>query len=148
MEPMGRMQRAVMEEDVPYIISIYVNILNRIGKWVPASARQRLKDQFDVEFFAQLLRHRQFDWKSLHGLTNTTFQWIHDLQMPVRDTSTEEARQRVLAVVSFAEAVETYVQEVDKTLTLMEKDMSEFIQNKDHPVVQHMLKNMLKLNKK
>lgn len=145
---MGRMQRAVMEEDVPYIISIYVNILNRIGKWVPASARQRLKDQFDVEFFAQLLRHRQFDWKSLHGLTNTTFQWIHDLQMPVRDTSTEEARQRVLAVVSFAEAVETYVQEVDKTLTLMEKDMSEFIQNKDHPVVQHMLKNMLKLNKK
>ena len=137
-----------MEEDVPYIISIYVNILNRIGKWVPASARQRLKDQFDVEFFAQLLRHRQFDWKSLHGLTNTTFQWIHDLQMPVRDTSTEEARQRVLAVVSFAEAVETYVQEVDKTLTLMEKDMSEFIQNKDHPVVQHMLKNMLKLNKK
>lgn len=144
MEPMGRMQRAVMEEDVPYIISIYVNILNRIGKWVPASARQRLKDQFDVEFFAQLLRHRQFDWKSLHGLTNTTFQWIHDLQMPVRDTSTEEARQRVLAVVSFAEAVETYVQEVDRTLTLMEKDMSEFIQNKDHPVVQHMLNQLFK----
>lgn len=141
---MGRMQRAVMEEDVPYIISIYVNILNRIGKWVPASARQRLKDQFDVEFFAQLLRHRQFDWKSLHGLTNTTFQWIHDLQMPVRDTSTEEARQRVLAVVSFAEAVETYVQEVDRTLTLMEKDMSEFIQNKDHPVVQHMLNQLFK----
>jgi len=138
------MQRAVMEEDIPYIISIYVNILNRIGKWVPASAQQRLKDQFDVEFFAQLLRHRQFDWKSLHGLTNTTFQWIHDLQMPVRDTSTEEARQRVLAVVSFAEAVETYVQEVDKTLTLMEQDISEFIQNKDHPVVQHMLNQLFK----
>jgi hypothetical protein len=140
----GRMQRAVMEEDIPYIISIYVNILNRIGKWVPASAQQRLKDQFDVDFFAQLLRHRQFDWKSLHGLTNTTFQWIHDLQMPVRDTSTEEARQRVLAVVSFAEAVETYVQEVDKTLTLMEQDISEFIQNKDHPVVQHMLNQLFK----
>ena len=138
------MQRAVMEEDIPYIISIYVNILNRIGKWVPASAQQRLKDQFDVEFFTQLLRHRQFDWKSLHGLTNTTFQWIHDLQMPVRDTSTEEARQRVLAVVSFAEAVETYVQEVDKTLTLMEQDISEFIQNKDHPVVQHMLNQLFK----
>jgi len=133
-----------MEEDIPYIISIYVNILNRIGKWVPASAQQRLKDQFDVEFFAQLLRHRQFDWKSLHGLTNTTFQWIHDLQMPVRDTSTEEARQRVLAVVSFAEAVETYVQEVDKTLALMEQDISEFIQNKDHPVVQHMLNQLFK----
>lgn len=144
----GRMQRAVMEEDIPYIISIYVNILNRIGKWVPASAQQRLKDQFDVEFFAQLLRHRQFDWKSLHGLTNTTFQWIHDLQMPVRDTSTDEARQRVLGVVSFAEAVETYVREVDKTLTLMEQDISEFIQNKDHPVVQNMLNQaMLKLNK-
>ena len=138
------MQRAVMEEDIPYIISIYVNILNRIGKWVPASAQQRLKDQFDVEFFTQLLRHRQFDWKSLHGLTNTTFQWIHDLQMPVCDTSTEEARQRVLAVVSFAEAVETYVQEVDKTLTLMEQDISEFIQNKDHPVVQHMLNQLFK----
>jgi len=133
-----------MEEDIPYIISIYVNILNRIGKWVPASAQQRLKDQFDVDFFAQLLRHRQFDWKSLHGLTNTTFQWIHDLQMPVRDTSTEEARQRVLAVVTFAEAVETYVQEVDKTLTLMEQDISEFIQNKDHPVVQHMLNQLFK----
>ena len=142
------MQQAVMEEDCPYIISIYVNILNRIGKWVPASSQQRLNDQFDVDFFAQLLTHRQFDWKSLHGLTNTTFRWIHDLQMPLRDTSTEEARQRVLAVVSFAEAVETYVQEVDKTLTLMEQDISEFIQNKDHPVVQNMLQQaMLKLNK-
>ena len=144
----GRMQQAVMEEDCPYIISIYVNILNRIGKWVPASSQQRLNDQFDVDFFAQLLTHRQFDWKSLHGLTNTTFQWIHDLQMPVRDTSTDEARQRVLGVVSFAEAVETYVREVDKTLTLMEQDISEFIQNKDHPVVQNMLQQaMLKLNK-
>lgn len=142
---MDRVQQAVCEEDYPYIISVYVSIVNRLCKWVPETSKQRLRDQFDVEFFAQLLKARQFDWNSLHGLTNTTFQWIHDLQMPIRDTSTEEARQRVLASKdSFAEAVGVYVKEVEETLTLMEKDIGEFIQNKDHPVVKTLIKNALK----
>jgi hypothetical protein len=64
--------------------------------------------------------------------------------MPVRDTSTEEAKQRVLAVSSFPEAIGMYVKEVDKTLTLMEQDMKEFIDNKDHPVVQTLIRNALK----
>lgn len=135
---------AVREEDHAYIISVYVSIMNRLCKWVPETSKQRLRGQFDVEFFAQLLTTRQFGWTSLHGLTNTTFQWIHDLQMPVRDTSTEEAKQRVLAVSSFPEAIEMYVKEVDKTLTLMEQDMKEFVDNRDHPVVQTLLRNALK----
>ena len=142
---MDRVQQAVCEEDYPYIISVYVSIVNRLCNWVPETSKQRLRDQFDVEFFAQLLKTRQFDWNSLHGLTNTTFKWIHDLQMPIRDTSTEEAKQRVLAAKdSFAEAVGVYVKEVDETLTLMEKDIGEFIQNKDHPVVKTLIKNALK----
>ena len=106
---------AVLVEDHPYVISVYVSIVNRLCKWVPETSKQRLRDQFDVEFFTQLLKHRQFDWNSLHRLTNTTFKWIHDLQMPLRDTSTEEAKQRVLASrSSFAEAVGVYVKEVDE----------------------------------
>jgi predicted DNA-binding protein YlxM (UPF0122 family) len=135
---------AVREEDHAYIISVYVSIMNRLCKWVPETSKQRLRDQFDVEFFAQLLTTRQFGWTSLHGLANTTFQWIHDLQMPVRDTSTEEAKQRVLTVSSFPEAIGMYVKEVDKTLTLMEQDMKEFVDNRDHPVVQTLLRNALK----
>ena len=142
---MDRVQQAVCEEDYPYIISVYVSIVNRLCKWVPETSKQRLRDQFDVDFFAQLLKARQFDWNSLHGLTNTTFQWIHNLQMPIRDTSTEEARQRVLSSKdSFAEAVGVYVKEVEETLTLTEKDIGEFIQNKDHPVVKTLIKNALK----
>lgn len=136
---MNRVQEALQHQDNPYLISVYVSIVNRLSKWVPNTSKQRLKDEFDVEFFIQLLTHRQFDWNSLHGLANTTFKWIHDLQMPLRDTSTEAARQRVLAVTSFPEAVATYVREVDETLNLMESDMNEFIQNKDHPVVKNML---------
>ena len=136
-------QQAVREENHSYIISIYVRIVNRLSKWVPETSKKRLEEQFDVEFFTQLLKHRQFDWKSLHGLTNTTFKWIHDLQMPIRDSSTEAARQRVLAVSIFPEAIGMYVNEVDKTLHLMEKDMQEFIQNKDHPDKKNMLEQAI-----
>ena len=140
---MSRVKQALQNEDIPYIISVYVSIVKRLSKWVPNTSKKRLQDEFDVEFFIQILTHRQFNWNSLYGLTNTTFKWIHDLQMPLRDTSTEAARQRVLAVTKFPEAVATYVREVDETLNIMESDMNEFIQNKDHPVVKHMLQNAI-----
>ena len=80
------------------------------------------------------------------GLVNTTFKWIHDLQMPLRDTSTEEARQRVLTAGqgTMADVVTTYIKEVHQTINLVEKDMKEFVENQDHPVVQEMLKQAVK----
>jgi len=85
----------------------------------------------------------------MHGLTNTTFKWVHDLQMPIRDTATEQAKQRVLQCTDMVEAVGTYVDEVTGVLETMESDMKEFYDNMDHPVVQNMLREAIKrLNSK
>ena len=142
-------RRAVATEDHETLVKIYQSILDKLLTFVPPKSQHRLIEQFDVPFFAQLLRHRQFDWNSMHGLTNTTFKWVHDLQMPIRDTATEQAKQRVLQCTDMVEAVGTYVDEVTGVLETMESDMKEFYDNMDHPVVQNMLREAIKrLNSK
>lgn len=137
-------RQAVANEDHDTLVKIYKSILDKLLTFVPPKSQPKLIEQFDVPFFAQLLRHKQFDWNSMHGLTNTTFKWVHDLQMPLRDTATEQAKQRVLQCTDMVEAVGTYVDEVMGVIETMEKDMKEFYDNMDHPVVQNMLKEAIK----
>ena len=87
-----------------------------------------------------MVTHNAFDGDSLLRLVNTTFKWIHDLQMPARDSDTESAKQRVLqAGTSMVEIVPVYIKEAHGCLDTMEQDFQEFYENRNHPVVQHML---------
>ena len=70
-----------------------------------------------------------------------TFSWVHNLQMPIRDTSSNEAKERVTqSGTTMAEVVPTYIKEVHTVINLMEQDMKEFYENRNHPVVQEMLR--------
>lgn len=137
-------RQATATNDHPTLVLIYKDILQKLLAFVPPKSQPKLIKQFDVPFFAQLLQHNQFDWTSLHGLTNTTFNWVHDLQMPLRDAQTEAARQRVLQCTDMVEAVGTYVDEVHAVIDTMQSDMKEFYDNLEHPVVQHMLKESIR----
>lgn len=140
--------QAVAADDHAYIVRLYTEIRDRLATLVKKDGNtyQKIHEEFDVPFFEQLLTHKQFDGNSMAGLVNTTFKWIHDLQMPFRDTSTEEARQRVLDAggTTMADFVTVYVKEVHTAIDLMVKDMKEFVANVDHPVVQEMLKQAVK----
>ena len=141
-------RQAIATDDREYIVRLYTEIRDRLAAFVKMDGKtyRKIHEEFDVPFFEQLIMHKQFNGNSMPGLVNTTFKWIHDLQMPLRDTSTEEARQRVLTAGqgTMADVVTTYIKEVHQTIDLVEKDMKEFVENQDHPVVQEMLKQAVK----
>ena len=139
-------KRAVKNDDHDYIVQLYVEIRERLANMIirkSGPAYQRLLSDFDVEFFEQRLRHKAFDAHSMASLVNTTFQWVHDLQMPIRDSDTDAAKQRVLSTDTMAKMVPAYINEVHSCIDTMEKDMKEFYDNRNHPVVREMIKQSI-----
>jgi len=135
-------QDSVSTGNHEHIVRLYAEIRDRIAAKVKPTGRAhtRILEDFDVELFQQMVTNNAFDGDSLLRLVNTTFKWIHDLQMPARDSATEAAKQRVLqAGTSMAEVVPIYVKEVHGCLETMEQDFKEFYENRNHPVVQNML---------
>lgn len=129
-----------------HIVRLYTEIRDRIVAKVKSTGRThaRILEDFDVDLFQQMVTNNAFDSDSLLRLVNTTFRWIHDLQMPTRDSSTEAAKQRVLqAGTSMAEIVPVYVKEVHECLETMEQDFREFFENHNHPVVQQMIQQAI-----
>jgi len=138
-------KHSIESEEHNYVIKLYAEIRDRLASHVKKDGvtYKKIHEQFDVSFFEQLLTHRQIDWNSIRGLINTTYQWIHDLQMPLRDTSTEESKQRIMVSTgTMAEVVAVYIKEVNVTLDLMDKDMRDFYKNRQHPVVQNILRHV------
>jgi len=144
-------KQSIDTEEHEYVVRLYAEIRDRLALHVKKDGKtyQRIYEQLDVPFFEQLLSSRQFDWNSMRGLINTTYQWIHDLQMPLRDTTTEESKQRLLkSTGTMAEVVANYIKEVHQTLDLMDKDRKDFYKNRHHPVVQNMLQHAVTRNDK
>ena len=82
-------------------------------------------------------------------LINTTFGWIAQLQTPRRDSELEAAKQRVIASgTTMGEVVPAYIREVHTCMDWVEEDLREFIDNKDHPIVQEMLRHAAKAHQK
>lgn len=132
--------------NIEYIVRLYTEIRDRLSSMVKKDGPtfQQIHSDFDVDFFEQLLSHNVFDGNSLLGLVNTTYKWIGDLQKPARDSPTAASKQRVLvAGTTMTEVVPVYIKEVNQCLDVLEKDLKEFFENIDHPVVQEMLRRSI-----
>lgn len=140
-------RESVRDGNHEHIVQLYAEIADRIAAKVKPTGRthQRIREDFDVDLFRQMLTHGAFDGQALLGLVNTTFKWIRDLQMPIRDSDTAEAKQRVMASgTSMEDVVPAYIREVHTCLDTLEKDLQEFYENRDHPVVQQMILQTLR----
>ena len=139
-------KHSVETQNYDHIIRLYSEIQDRLTAFLKKDGPtyRRLKQDFDVPFFEQRLRNNAFDGASLANLIEMTFSWIHNLQMPIRDTSTNEAKKRVMDSGStMAEVVPIYIKEVHSVINTMEQDMKEFYENRNHPVVQEMLRKAI-----
>lgn len=130
-----------------HIVQLYAEIADRIAAKVKPTGRthQRIREDFDVDLFRQMLVNNAFDGQSLLRLVNTTFKWIRDLQMPIRDSATAEAKQRVMqSGTTMEDVVPVYIKEVHGCLNTLDQDLKEFYENRDHPVVQNMVLQALR----
>jgi len=136
-------KHSVETQNYDHIVRLYAEIQDRLTAFLKKDGPtyNRLKQDFDVPFFEQRLRNNAFDGQSLQSLIHMTFSWVHNLQMPIRDTSSNEAKDRVIqSGTTMAEVVPTYIKEVHAVINLMERDMKEFYENRNHPVVKEMLR--------
>ncbi len=136
-------KHSVETQNYDHIVRLYAEIQDRLAAFLKKDGPtyNRLKQDFDVPFFEQRLRNNAFDGQSLANLIQMTFTWIHNLQMPIRDTSSNEAKGRVMqSGTTMVEVVPVYIKEVHSVINIMEQDMKEFYENRNHPVVQEMLR--------
>lgn len=143
-------RESIRDGNHEHIVQLYSEIAERVANKVKPTGRahQRIREDFDVDLFRQMLQHNAFTGQSLLGLVNTTFKWIHDLQMPIRDQDTAAAKQRVMeSGTSMEEVVPVYIKEVHGCLDTLDQDLKEFYENRNHPVVQHMLQQVTSVRK-
>ena len=125
----------------------YETIVNRMTQTPRLKTAERIRKEFDVDLFRQMVENNAFGGTSMLGLVNTTFDWIKRLHCPARDTEADEAKAAVMACTEMCTVVPTYIEQVTKCLDYMDEDMAEFMKYKDHPVMQETLRNLERCNR-
>ena len=126
------------------LVKEYETIVHRMIQTVSPRTAERIRKDFDVELFKQMIEHGVFDGTSMLGLVNSTFEWIKRLHCPFRDKEADAAKARVMECTTMDEVVPIFIKEATACLDYMDHDMSEFIKYKDHPVMQETLRRMSK----
>jgi len=121
----------------------YETIVNRLTQTTRLKTAERIRTEFDVDLFRQMVENNAFGGTSMLGLVNTTFDWIKRLHCPVRDTEADKAKAIVMGCTEMRTVVPQYIEQVTKCLDYMDEDMAEFIKYKDHPVMKETLRKMI-----
>ena len=122
------------------LVKEYEILVHRMTQTTRLRTAERIRNDFDVELFKQMVEHGAFDGNSMLGLVNTTFGWIKKLHCPFRDEEADAAKARVMGCKTMDEVVPIFIKEVTACLDYMDHDMAEFIKYKDHPVMQEALR--------
>lgn len=122
------------------LVKEYETIVDRLTHTSRLRTAERIRKDFDIELFKQMVEHGAFDGNSMLGLVNTTFEWIKKLHCPFRDKEADAAKARVMVCKTMDEVVPIFIKEVTTCLDYMDHDMAEFIKYKDHPVMQEALR--------
>jgi len=118
--------------DYEWITKLYEEIKFRLLSFLPnkkGNVYKQLDDEFDVELFKQMIENDVFNQESMIKLINNTFQWILDLQAPIRDSNTIAAKNRVLNAES-TKIISTYLKEVHNCIGQIEDDILAFKNSK------------------
>ena len=122
------------------LVKEYEILVHRMTQTTRLRTAERIRNDFDVELFKQMVERGAFDGNSMLGLVNTTFGWIKKLHCPFRDEEADAAKARVMGCKTMDKVVPIFIKEVTACLDYMDHDMAEFIKYKDHPVMQEALR--------
>ena len=126
------------------VVQEYTTIVNRLTRNTRLKTADRIRQEFDIPLFTQMVQNHAFDGQSMLGLVNSTFEWIKRLHCPARDEEADAAKERVMQCTTMEQVIPLYIQEVTACLDYMDEDMAEVMRHKDHPVMQETLRRMLR----
>ena len=111
--------------DLNWISVLYQEIKFKLLSFLPnknGKVYKQLDSDFDVDLFKQMIENDVFNFESMLKLINNTFSWILKLQAPIRDTSTIEAKSKVLNADP-KKIISVYLKEVHNCIEQIEKDI-------------------------
>ncbi len=114
--------------DYDWIKRLYLEIRDRLSRYLKKDSKsfKKIQEDFDGDFFYQLITNDVFDFNSMLSLIENTFYWIKNLQAPVRDQSSEEAKNKILKSEP-QKMISTFLKEVHICLDNLDEDMENFI---------------------
>lgn len=125
------------------MIQAYTDMVERLVRNTRQKTAERIRKEFDIPLFTQMVENNAFDGQSMLGLVNSTFEWIKCLHCPARDKQADEAKARVIQCTTMETVVPLFIEEVNKCMDYMDKDMAEFMKHRDHPLMQETLRRMV-----
>ena len=113
--------------DYDWIKKLYIEIRYRLSKYLKKDSKKlkKLEEDFDIDFFYQLIINDVFDFNSMIKLIENTFFWIKNLQAPIRDKSTEESKIKILNSEP-QKMISTFLKEVHICIDNIDKDIENF----------------------
>jgi hypothetical protein len=111
--------------DFDWIARLYQDIKFKLLSFLPnkkGKVYQQIDNDFDVELFKQMIENDVFNQESMVKLINNTFFWISELEAPIRDEETLEAKKRVLTSEP-TKIISTYLKEVHTCIEQIELDI-------------------------
>jgi len=116
--------------DYDWIKRLYIEIRDRLSRYLKKESKnfKKIQEDFDIDFFYQLITNDVFDFNSMLSLIENTFYWIKTLQAPVRDKSTEDSKNKILKSEP-QKMISTFLKEVHVCLDNLDEDMENFIKS-------------------
>ena len=113
--------------DYDWIKRLYIEIRDRLSKYFKKDSKKlkQLEEDFDIDFFYQLIINDVFDLNSMLNLIENTFFWIKNLQAPIRDKSTEESKIKILKSEP-QKMISTFLKEVHICIDNIDQDIENF----------------------
>jgi hypothetical protein len=116
--------------DIEWLTNLYSELKNRLLSFLKKDGKtyKNLEENFDINLFKQMLENDVFDSESMIKLVNTTFYWIEQLQAPIRDEETKNAKERIF----YSEPnkiISTFLKEVHNCIDNIEEDIRQYIIN-------------------
>ena len=109
---------------------LYLEIRDRLSRFLKKDSKnfKKIQEDFDGDFFYQLITNDVFDFNSMLNLIENTFYWIKNLQAPLRDQTTEESKNKILKAEP-QKMISTFLKEVHICLDNLDEDMENFIKS-------------------
>jgi hypothetical protein len=116
--------------DFDWIVLLYKEIKQRILVLVTPNSKtyNDIDQSFDIILFEQMIKNNVFNNTDMIQLVSNSYFWINKLQAPIRDTETNESKNKVLQS-DHSKIVSVFIIEVNKCIDNIIEDLQNIKKN-------------------
>lgn len=146
-----RVETAVSNSDIPYIISLLDEISDRLSRLTPKSkekSKKNIDSEVDLVLIKQMLENNAFDANEFYKVVDVYLGQIEELQAPADNVKLQEVKDKINSLNStqtWGEAVAIALLDIHTLIDLIEQRIRETVNDQNMVAI---LKNYAELKAK